>query len=138
MPNILVAVDDWALRELLHLLLEDRGYVVSVSEHSADTLEIMEEALQPMVAVLDLAPADGDGLTVVRAVLRDWEQAFRHEFILLTQPQQPLPADVWPLIEALSIPVLCKPLDLDELFEIVGLLSATLRGSFSGAGPHRP
>ncbi len=95
--------------------------------------DIVEETDDALIVVLDLAPEDTTALDVLRAAARDPMLCFRHAYILLAQPQQPLPCDIWPLIEALSIPVLCKPLDLDELFEIISLHSLCLRGTPSRA-----
>jgi CheY-like chemotaxis protein len=124
---------DWALRELLRLLLEDRDYSVLEASDAAEVFDVVEETDDALVVVLDLVPEDTTALDVLRAAARDSTQCFRHAYVILAPPEQPLPYDIWPLIEALAIPVLCKPLDLDELFEVVGVLSLCLRGTPSRA-----
>ncbi|HEX6817578.1 MAG TPA: response regulator [Ktedonobacterales bacterium] len=126
--DILVVADDWALRELLHMLLEDLGYDVRETTDEISTLEVVEEAAEPLIVVLDLSLADLRALDVLRAVGHDPELCFRHAYLLLLSPQDVLPCDIWPLTEALAMPVLRKPLDLDRLFETVAALAGRLQG----------
>lgn len=132
-PDVLIVADDWALRELLHLLLEDLGYDVQEATDEISTLDAVEEATEPLIVVLDLALAEMQALDVLRAVGRDPALCFRHAYVLLLEPQEIVPCDVWPLTEALAMPVLSKPLDLDRLFEAVAALAGRLQGVQAGA-----
>lgn len=127
-PHVLVVADDWALCELLHLLLEDLGYDVREATDAISTLDAVEDAAEPLIIVLDLALANLQALDVLRAVGRDPELCFRHAYVLLLTAEEMVPCDVWPLIEALGMAVLAKPLDLDHLFETVALLAGQLQG----------
>jgi len=134
-PGVIVLTSDQMLRELLHLLLEDRNYNVREASDDVEALELIEQSQHPLIVALDLCAEDFAAFDVLRAAARDPRLGFGHAYVLLSPPKQPLPCDIWPLVEALAIPVLCKPLDLDELLEVVGLLSACLRGSLTGADP---
>lgn len=124
--NVLVVADDWAQRELLRLLLEDRGYVVLEAEDGVSALEMLERldaAGLRLIVVLDADAPGVNGFDILRAAQQEPHLCFAHAYVLVTQPQQALPCDVWPLLESLAIPVLCKPLDLDLLFETVAVLA---------------
>lgn len=124
--NVLVVADDWAQRELLRLLLEDRGYVVIETEDGVSALEMLERldaAGLRLIVVLDADVPSVSGFDILRAAQQEPHLCYSHAYILITQPQQALPCDVWPLLESLTIPVLCKPLDLDLLFETIAVLA---------------
>ena len=135
MSTIVVASDDLALRELLLLLLEDLGYGVQAATDAPSTLEAVEEADQPLLVVLDLALANKRALDVLRVVGSDPALCYRHAYLLLAPHDQMLPCDVWPMLEALALPVLTKPLDLDEFFEMVGVLALSMRAAPADADP---
>lgn len=133
--RVLVAASDWALGELLHLLLEDMGYDVHVAEDGLSALEALEEAGAPLIVVLDGQLTGMCGFDVLRAALRDPRLCVRHACILVIGPQQVVPSDIWPLVEALAIPVLPKPLDLDLLFETVAVLALSLHDRQADVNP---
>ena len=119
MVHVLVVDDDRAIRETLRLLLEEEGYLVSEAADGQRALEILRDSAQPLVVVLDFMMPRLDGAGVLRAVVEDPVVAHRHAFVLVTANVQAIPKTLTRLLATLNVPILPKPLDLDDLLEIV-------------------
>jgi len=67
-PHVLLLVeDDSEQRESLALLLEHRGYSVTVAANGRDGLDHLAHGLHPCLVVLDLMLQDMDGVAFMRA-----------------------------------------------------------------------
>ncbi len=119
MARVLVVDDDRAIRETLRLLLEEEGYLVSEARDGLHALEVLRDSPQPLVVLLDFMMPRLDGAGVLRAVVEDPVLKSRHAYVLVTANAHAIPAAVTHLLADLSVPVLPKPLDLDELLETV-------------------
>jgi two-component system response regulator RegA len=67
--SLLLVDDDIALRKRLARAFQDRGFVVREAGGVAEALALAR-AESPELAVVDLRVSDGDGLDVLRALLR--------------------------------------------------------------------
>jgi CheY-like chemotaxis protein len=119
MAHVLVVDDDRAIRETLRLLLEEEGYLVSEAPDGQRALEILRASAQPLVVLLDFMMPRLDGAGVLRAVVEDPTIASRNAFVLVTANAQAIPKALMGLLATLNVPILPKPLDLDDLLEIV-------------------
>jgi CheY-like chemotaxis protein len=117
--HVLVVDDDRAIRETLRLLLEEEGYLVSEASDGQRALEILRDSPQPHVVVLDFMMPRLDGAGVLRAVVADPLLANRHAFILVSANAHAIPRALMGLLATLKVPIMSKPLDLDDLLAIV-------------------
>jgi CheY-like chemotaxis protein len=68
-PHVLVIDDDAAIRDVVHLILADAGYTVTVARDGAAALDVLRQAaLLPDVMLLDLGMPLIDGRTFRRIV----------------------------------------------------------------------
>lgn len=119
MTRVLIVDDDRAIRETLRLVLEDEGYLVSEARDGVQALEILRESHEPLVVLLDFMMPRLDGAGVLRAVVEDTQLATRNAYVLVTANFQSLPKALASLLAQLRVPVLPKPLDIDELLGTV-------------------
>lgn len=117
---VLVVDDDRDLRRVLRFALEDLGYAVLEARDGLDALEILR-ALDgdELVVLADYRMPRMDGGELLHAVLRDPARAGRHAFALMTATAERLPAPVLALLAERQIPLLAKPIQLDELEDVV-------------------
>ena len=119
MRRVLVVDDDRAIRETLRIVLEEEGYLVAEASDGLCALEIIRDSPQPLVVVLDFMMPRLDGAGVLRAVLDDPPLAARHAYILTTANIETIPKGLVSLLVRLAVPILAKPLDLDDLLGTV-------------------
>jgi CheY-like chemotaxis protein len=82
MTNVLVVEDDIALRRVIELVLEARGYIVGQARHGGVALELMADS-RPDVVVADLKMPVMDGYELLQRM--DQEPTLQHiPVILLT------------------------------------------------------
>jgi two-component system, NtrC family, nitrogen regulation response regulator NtrX len=70
--EILVVDDEVGIRELLHEILEDEGYVVHLAEN-ATTARALRDKHDPALVLLDIWMPDSDGVSL----LKEWKSAGR-------------------------------------------------------------
>ncbi len=117
-PPVLVVDDDTATRESLRALFEMENYVVSEAPDGVVALELLRQAPQPMVVLLDALLPGLDGLGVLQAVRRD-RRLRRHAFILLSAKRLSFRLTVARLMQTMRVPYVSKPFDIDELLRVV-------------------
>jgi CheY-like chemotaxis protein len=115
--QVLVADDDDDIRDTLRLLLEDAGYFLVEAGDGATTLDQLRGAAQPMVVLLDLVMPQPDGEAILRAVADDAALAGRHAYIVLTAGSDRLVETVEPLRSRLSLQIVRKPFDIDDVLD---------------------
>src|SRR5690348_8488160 len=115
MTDVLVVEDDAALRQVIELVLEARGYIVGQARHGGVALELMADS-RPDVVVADLKMPVMDGYELLQRM--DQEPTLQHiPVILLTgnleAGRSALGADA----------VLVKPFEPDELVATIERLT---------------
>jgi CheY-like chemotaxis protein len=96
-----------------------RAISVSEAPDGVRALEVLRESPTPLVVLLDFMMPRLDGAGVLRAVVEDPLLAARHAYVLITANVHALSKALISLLASLRAPVLPKPLDLDDLLEIV-------------------
>lgn len=119
MARILVVDDDAAIRKALRMVLEDEGYLVSEAPDGARALEYLRSCSEPVVVLLDFMMPRMDGAAVLRAVVEDTRLATRNAYVIVSANHNSIARSCASLLASLDVPVLPKPLDLDELLETV-------------------
>lgn len=116
--GVLVVDDDTDIRETLRLALEDEGYVVHEADDGVVAIEALRTSPRPLIVLLDLMMPRLDGEGVLRAAATD-ERLRRHVYLMVTAKYQSLPTSLRSLLLRLDVPVLPKPVDLDDLLNAV-------------------
>lgn len=119
MARVLIVDDDPSIRESLREVLEDEGHDVDEAPDGLEGLKRMRAASDPLVVLLDLLMPRLNGNEVLNAVAADPQLSRLHAYVLLTaQPRYVSPATK-ELLARLSIPVMGKPFDVDELCDTI-------------------
>lgn len=126
-PEILVVDDDFSIRETLKMVLEEDGYSVAEAVEGGAALRYLREHHAPMVVLLDHVMPGMDGAQTLRAVAQDEYLARTHAYILLTASARNVVSSLLSPLDGLSVSVVAKPFDLDELLSTVARLRRELR-----------
>lgn len=126
-PEILVVDDDYSIRETLKMVLEEDGYtVIEVTEGGA-ALAYLRQQSDPMVVLIDHVMPGMDGAQTLCAVAQDERLARTHAYILLTASAQSVVSSLLSSLGDLSVAVLAKPFDLEDLLSTVARVRSELR-----------
>lgn len=117
--SVLIVDDDEVIRETLHWLFEDAGYGVIEASDGAEALAILRASAHPLVVLLDLMMPHVNGQQVMEAVASDRHLATFHSYVLLTANAHLLSPAFRDMLATLSVVIVAKPFDLDELYETV-------------------
>ncbi|MBF6589132.1 MAG: response regulator [Ktedonobacterales bacterium] len=126
MVPVLVVDDNREIREALRLALEDAGYVVAEAEDGARALEVLREATEGMVVLLDVMMPRLDGPAVLRTVIDDTLLARRHAYVLITANIAAVPLEQARDRLRLAVPILQKPFNMQVLLDAVALAARRL------------
>jgi two-component system, OmpR family, response regulator MprA len=123
-PQVLVVDDDRAIRETLRVALEDEGYRVAEAGDGAQALALLRAAPDPYVVLLDLRMPMFDGAGLLRVVAADDGLAARHAYAIITANLDAVPAARAATRGRMTVPVIPKPFDLDEVLDFVARAAA--------------
>ncbi|MGZ3636536.1 MAG: response regulator [Ktedonobacterales bacterium] len=126
-PEILVVDDDFSIRETLQMLLEEDGYTVAEVAEGGAALAYLRQHNDPMVVLLDHVMPGMDGAQTLQAVAQDEQLAHTHAYILLTASARNVVSSLLNSLGDLSVTVVAKPFDLDELLDTVARISRELQ-----------
>jgi CheY-like chemotaxis protein len=118
-PYVLVVDDDASIRETLHELLADAGYVVNEARDGLQALDHLRKAPEPVIVLLDLMMPRMDGAAVLGAVAGDSGRLRRHAYIMMTAGHQTLSLAFAHLLSNLEVQVIYKPFDIDRLLDLI-------------------
>jgi CheY-like chemotaxis protein len=131
----LIVDDDPTLREVLRAILEEEGYSVLEAAEGQTALHLLRTSRERLVVLLDYLMPGVDGRGVIQTVSRDAVLSIRHAYILLTARAR-ISLPVLELAGTLSMPVMRKPFDLEELLLVVAQAGQRLAADTSaGSGP---
>jgi CheY-like chemotaxis protein len=127
--HVLVVDDDAAIRETLHLLLEDASYEVLEARNGQEALDCLRFTPHRLVTLLDLQMPVLDGLAVLKMVAQDRQLASRHAYVLITAYPDQLFSDSLSLLitSQLAVPFIPKPFDVDSMLTTVSTAARRLR-----------
>jgi two-component system KDP operon response regulator KdpE len=115
---ICIVDDDQPERHLLRLVLKSEGYPVAEASTGQEALRLLRRSRQRFVVLLDLRMPVLGGTEVLRQAAAEPRLATRHAFILISAwPDRP--PELMALLDALSVPVVSKPFDLEELLAVI-------------------
>lgn len=125
MTQALVVEDDQAIRDVLVSALEDVGYAVTQAEDGEEALHVLQGCAEPYVVLLDLVMPRMSGIEVLQAVVTAAQAGAhdpdltRHAYVLVTANRELLPAPLTRLMMPLSVAIVDKPFELDDLLDTV-------------------
>jgi CheY-like chemotaxis protein len=117
--QVLVVDDDHSIRDTVRLLLEDAGYSVAEAGNGVEALALLRDERASYITLLDLRMPQLDGAGLLGIVAEDPDLACRHTFILMTADIRALSPLFSSHLTRLAVPVLSKPFDIDDLFDLV-------------------
>lgn len=126
-PEILVVDDDFSIRETLKMVLEEDGYIVAEVAEGGAALDYLRQTRDPMVVLLDHVMPGMDGAQTLHAVAQDEYLVRTHAYILLTASAQTVISSMVSSLGDLSVAVVTKPFDLDELLATVARVRVELQ-----------
>jgi DNA-binding response OmpR family regulator len=120
--KILVIDDEPDILELVQVMLEDEGYLVTIAQKDV-AVETLTASVLPDVIVLDMLLSGRDG----RIIAKHWksQEATRHIPILMLSAH---PKAEQEAREAGADDFLAKPFEMDELLQKIATL---LKGNFT-------
>ncbi len=108
--GVVVVVDDEAdILELIHELLEGRGYHVVSAADGISALEVLRSTPRVCLVIVDLFMPRMDGFALMREMAADPKLAPLHVCVSTSAPHK-VPA---------GVECLPKPVDVDRLFRLV-------------------
>lgn len=117
--TVLIIDDEDAVRNAIHLTLEDDGYIVLEAPNGRIGLDLMRTAAEPMVILLDLMMPDMSGLEVLRALSAEPSLAARHAFIICSAARAFTAPTLVFYLPSKPLFDLPKPFDIDQLIVTV-------------------
>ncbi len=119
LAQVLVVDDDHSIRDTLRLLLEDAGYSVAEAGNGVEALALLRDERASYITLLDLRMPQLDGAGLLGIVAEEPDLVSRHSFILMTADARALSPLFSSHLTRLAVPVLSKPFDIDDLFDLV-------------------
>jgi CheY-like chemotaxis protein len=116
---VLVVDDDRAIRDSLRLMLEDEGYAVVEAGDGVEAIRVLRGAERPMIVLLDIMMPRMNGEEVLREVARDARLKTNNAFVVVTANRHALSAAFRQQLTGMSIPILDKPPDIDDVIAYV-------------------
>lgn len=132
--RVLVVDDDHSIRETLRLLLEDAGYQVAEACNGVEALALLRGERASYITLLDLRMPQLDGAGMLGIVAEDPDLTRRHSFIVMTADARAMSHIFTDHLTRLSVPLLAKPFDIDDLLDLVEQAERrlTARQQFAG------
>ena len=81
--NILIAEDDFGLRDTLEDVLAEEGHRVSVARNGSEALGVLGRIARPVLILLDLNMPVMDGMTFL-AHLKEWPDREQMEVVIMS------------------------------------------------------
>ncbi|HEV8190515.1 MAG TPA: response regulator [Ktedonobacterales bacterium] len=120
MPQILIADDSPSIRQLVRAMLQSEGYTLQEATDGAEALTVLRAADAPMVVLLDYEMPNLTGEGVLRAVADDSKGLLAaNEYIVISAHADTFPESFIDLLRHLSIRVLKKPFEREQLVPLV-------------------
>jgi two-component system nitrogen regulation response regulator NtrX len=119
MAWVLIVDDDEPIRESLQDALRDDGYAIVKVADGEDALDVLRATPYHAVVLLDLMMPGMNGRSVLNILDNDAELAQRHAWIVMSADHTGLGRIPRDLRERLSLTLVKKPFDMDELLATI-------------------
>ncbi|HEX6819640.1 MAG TPA: response regulator [Ktedonobacterales bacterium] len=122
----MVVDDDESIRESVRMVLEAEGYVVLLACDGLAALRVLEQRLAATVVLTNHNMPRLDGPGLIDFILRTPALAARTMVVYMTAGNRVISPTVAFELDALHIPVLRKPFDIDDLVDVIDAAAARL------------
>ena len=119
MAWVLIVDDDEPIRESLQDGLRDAGYAIVKVADGEDALDVLRATPYHAVVLLDLMMPGMNGRSVLHILEKDTELAQRHAWIVMSADHVGLGRIPSELCKQLSLTLVKKPFDMDELLATI-------------------
>lgn len=119
MAWVLIVDDDEPIRESLQDAMRDAGYAIVKVADGEDALDVLRATPYHAVVLLDLMMPGMNGRSVLHILEKDTELAQRHAWIVMSADHTGLGRIPPELREQLSLTLVKKPFDMDELLATI-------------------
>lgn len=126
MAWVLIVDDDEPIRESLQSVLHDAGYAIVKVADGEDALEVLRATPYHAVVLLDLMMPGMNGRTVLNNLEHDPQLARRHAWIVMSANHRALTQIPEQQCAELSLTLLKKPFEMDEMLALVARRAARL------------
>ncbi|HEU5347598.1 MAG TPA: response regulator [Ktedonobacterales bacterium] len=126
MAWVLIVDDDEPIRESLQSVLHDAGYAIVKVADGEDALEVLRATPYHAVVLLDLMMPGMNGRTVLNNLEHDPQLARRHAWIVMSANHTALTQIPAQQCADLSLTLLKKPFEMDEMLALVARRAARL------------
>jgi CheY-like chemotaxis protein len=116
---VLVVDDDFDIRESLQEVLDNEGYQVLVAADGVEALQVLEQLTSPVVVITDHMMPRLDGPGLIDMLLDQPLLADRTQFLYMTAGDRRLAPTFVTRLQELSVRIMRKPFDIDELTRCV-------------------
>ncbi len=122
---VLIVEDDDDTRDVLRTLLGDEGYRVFEARDGREGLDLLRVSGDPLVVLLDWWMPRMDGLHMLGLAARRARDR-RHRYVLISASYEPCELERRGLAALLSLSVLRKPFDIEDVLAEVERQAAAL------------
>jgi two-component system response regulator RegX3 len=117
--KVLIIEDDDSIRESIRFILADEDYETLEAPNAIEGHAMLLAAGEPLVVLLDYRLPMMDGCDLLGIVAQDARLRDRHAFVMMSASPKQTSEDCGEELEDLSVPVLGKPFEIDELVDAV-------------------
>lgn len=117
--KICVIENDADIRETLAFLFTEEGYEVIEAPNNAEGKALLEASPEPLVVLLDDSLLPPSGPAVLDMVAQEDGLRARHTFLVMSTLPEKTIDDSKALLNALGVPIIPKPFDIDALLGAV-------------------
>lgn len=111
--SIIIVDDDAAIREILCEILINEGHYVQSASHGLEASHILREVKTPQLFLVDLMMPFMDGRELLLHIREHSKKSgLAHKCIIMSAGRSPD-------LDALGVPVLKKPVDLETLLKTI-------------------
>ncbi|MFI5274397.1 MAG: response regulator [Ktedonobacterales bacterium] len=119
MTTVLVVDDSDSIRKFVRIVLEPQGCNVIEAEDGALGMEALRATTEPGVVLLDYHMPNLDGWEVLQQVAASSGPLTEHQYIVITADVSTFPEAYIELLRVVSIRILAKPFQPQELVAAV-------------------
>ena len=119
MAWVLIVDDDEPIRESLQDAMRDAGYAIVKVADGEDALDVLRATPYHAVVLIDLMMPGMNGQSVLHILEKDTELAQRHAWIVMSADHVGLGRIPSELCKQLSLTLVKKPFDMDELLATI-------------------
>lgn len=116
---VLIIEDDETIRETIRFILTDEDYETLEAPNAMEGHARLLASAEPLVVLLDYRLPAMDGCDLLGIIAQDETMRARHAIIMMSASPKQTAEDCEEVLDALDVPVLGKPFELDDLVAAV-------------------